>query len=75
MKISNFFLDFFNKFMLSECSLAISCYFYAPQYPRKIATAIPLNQVYVFRRAEMHAQKSQTNLIKIVFDLNFEGEL
>jgi hypothetical protein len=46
MKISNFFLDFcfvfIYKFMLSECSLAISCYFYTPKYPQKSATATPL---------------------------------
>jgi hypothetical protein len=40
MKISNFFLNFFfNKVMLSECSLAISCYFYTPKYPKKNTTA------------------------------------
>jgi hypothetical protein len=35
IKISNFFFSFFNKLMLSECSLAISCYFYTPKYPQK----------------------------------------
>jgi hypothetical protein len=36
------FFCFFNKFMLSECSLAISWYFYSPNYPKKSATATPL---------------------------------
>jgi hypothetical protein len=39
MKISNFFLEFFflffNKLMLFEFSLAMSCYFYTPKYPQK----------------------------------------
>jgi hypothetical protein len=36
-----FFFVFFNKFMLSECSLAMSCYFYTSKYPEKTATATP----------------------------------
>jgi hypothetical protein len=38
--------NFFNKFMLSECSLAISCYFYTPKYPKKSATATPLKSIW-----------------------------
>ena len=37
-----FWIFFFNTFMLSECSLAMSCYFYIPKYPKKSTTATPL---------------------------------
>jgi hypothetical protein len=51
IKISNFifgfFFVFFNKFMLSECSLAISRYFYTPKYPKKIATATLLRRTFL----------------------------
>jgi hypothetical protein len=33
------FFVFFNKFMLSECFLAISSYFYTSKYPKKSTTA------------------------------------
>jgi hypothetical protein len=50
MKISNFFLEFFyvffNKFMLSKCSLAMSCYFYTTKYPETSATTTPLNHAH-----------------------------
>jgi hypothetical protein len=36
---------FFNKFMHSEYFLAMSCFFYTPNYPEKSATATPLRQL------------------------------
>jgi hypothetical protein len=32
--------------MLSECFLAMSWYFYTPKYPKKSATATPLNMFF-----------------------------
>jgi hypothetical protein len=34
--------------MLSQCSLAMSCYFYTPKYHRKSTTATPVSQFKIF---------------------------